>query len=505
MNRLFAFILMLIAAAPTLAADANGYTAMYECRAGGPNCNVDVDSLTKQSCQQTITTADSASTINSKINGGSQFVCVQAGDYTSKGIITVTASGTAGAFKVLRYTGADANMPWNQSEGNKAKFRRIVFSGADYWIVHRLTFPSNSSYTSDDYRISLQSGASDSIFDSNLIEGAPKDSGVSYYAAIGSEDCTNNTTGARTTIQNNVIRTNDGVPNYAGVGVGVGCGTNTPDIRIVSNELYDWSEHIIQIGENSGPTIPGLIVENNDIYYEAMARESEEPISIKSSGTAASPQRFIQNRIWGSRSGNNCCIGGGGSYAAVYSVGNNFSHHLWQNNIIFDSGGGIIWVPNSYTVTHQSILGNIFYNLHPYSSDAAALDLGNTKTEIYLNTIIDSNYTISHAGNDTDVRCNVMISSGPNKQDSAPASYQADYNVFYGTPKFTYNGGNNNIENNTTTLQAVRGPYTFYRKLRTSPEPYTIPYARAHASAPEVGACPSNYAARPGIGIDDAN
>jgi hypothetical protein len=505
MNRLFAFILMLIAAAPTLAADANGYTAMYECRAGGPNCNVDVDSLTKQSCQQTITTADSTSTINSKINGGSQFVCVQAGDYTSKGIITVTASGKAGAIKVLRYSGADSNMPWNQSESNKAKFRRIVFDGADYWIVHRLTFPVNSSFSADGYRISFHNGASDSIFDSNLIEGAPKDSGVSYYAAIGSIDCDNSTNGARMTIQNNVIRTNDGVPGNAGTGIAMGCGTGTPDIRIVNNELYDWSEHIIQIGDNSGPTIPGLIIENNDVYFDAMATESEEPISVKSSGTSGSPQRFIHNRIWGSRYGRNCCIGGGGTSAVVYSVGSNFSYHLWLNNIIFDSGGGIGVVSFGNAVTHQSIIGNIFYQITPQSGDVSALGLGGARAEVYLNTIIDSQHTIADVGADSDVRCNVMIASGPNQQGGVPASYQADYNVFYDTPKFTYNGGNNNIEKGTTTFQAVRGPYTFYRKLRTSPEPYTIPYVRPASSAPEIGACPSNYAVRPGIGINDVN
>src|SRR3990167_9703454 len=53
------------------AADVNGYAARYECRAGGEFCNVDVVTLTAAACAQTITTADSEETIESKLNTGS--------------------------------------------------------------------------------------------------------------------------------------------------------------------------------------------------------------------------------------------------------------------------------------------------------------------------------------------------------------------------------------------------------------------------------------------------
>jgi len=54
-------------------------------------------------------------------------------------------------------------------------------------------------------------------------------------------------------------------------------------------------------------------------------------------------------------------------------------------------------------------------------------------------------------------------------------------------------------------VKAVRGPYTFKRKLRTVPggELITIPYATVDNSAPEARGCPSNFSSRKGIGIND--
>ncbi len=59
--------------------------------------------------------------------------------------------------------------------------------------------------------------------------------------------------------------------------------------------------------------------------------------------------------------------------------------------------------------------------------------------------------------------------------------------------------------------QAIRGPYCFYRKLRTVPggEQVCIPYAVPHESAPEYGFCKREnmgdvpLGSRPGIGIND--
>jgi hypothetical protein len=159
---------------------------------------------------------------------------------------------------------------------------------------------------------------------------------------------------------------------------------------------------------------------------------------------------------------------------------------------------------------------------------------------------------------DGDFRGNVFISCTELDSVTPVSSTIMDFNVFYDTPERTFNGtGTNTTKTVTTranstsysvnnivypnvlnnylymasavttgishsspptwptvlgatvvdggvTWQAIRGPYTFYRKLLTSPEAYTIPYARVHTSAPENGFLVSTFASRNDIGIDDS-
>ncbi|MEK7382711.1 MAG: hypothetical protein AAB262_05430 [Elusimicrobiota bacterium] len=96
-ERLFACTVMLLAAAPARAADLNGYTALYECRAGGPNCDVDVAALAALPCDQIITAATAPATDWSAINWlrtGAASTCTAA---TSTGcfLYRVTVAGTS--------------------------------------------------------------------------------------------------------------------------------------------------------------------------------------------------------------------------------------------------------------------------------------------------------------------------------------------------------------------------------------------------------------------------
>jgi hypothetical protein len=163
-----------------------------------------------------------------------------------------------------------------------------------------------------------------------------------------------------------------------------------------------------------------------------------------------------------------------------------------------------------------------------------------------------------------DTRCNVFFDSGPRHPGTPDASAIADRNTFYNTPSFSFNGSNANIDkrlnlrasntayrlgdiirlsgnpvknctasndpdcflyavtapgtsagvvpdycttlgcttiDGTMTLTAVRGPYTFMRKLKTGPEQIVVPYARPHSTTPEAFACPEDYASRRNIGI----
>jgi hypothetical protein len=162
-----------------------------------------------------------------------------------------------------------------------------------------------------------------------------------------------------------------------------------------------------------------------------------------------------------------------------------------------------------------------------------------------------------------DVRCNVIIDSNP-RTGSPGSGTQFDYNAYYGTGD---SGENNKINkalnlrannrsynlgdiirtstNPTTdctatadsdcflykvtasgtsaptppgycttlgctttdgsmTVQAVRGPHSLYRKLKTAPERTIIPYAMAHSSAPESRACDPYLGSRQGVGVSAA-
>jgi hypothetical protein len=88
MTKYFAALLIFLAAWPSHAADLNGYTAQYECRAGGPNCNIDVVTLTNQACQQTINPGDAWNTINWSNN----VICIASGYYVIPSPVTTTMS-----------------------------------------------------------------------------------------------------------------------------------------------------------------------------------------------------------------------------------------------------------------------------------------------------------------------------------------------------------------------------------------------------------------------------
>lgn len=582
MNRLFAFTLLLFAASPAFAADANGYTAQYECRAGGQYCNVDVASLGNRTCDQIVST----STPWSSINWSNSTICLEAGDHTGKGTLTIplSANGTSGNYKVLRYyrSGDTNDEPWNQSSANKAKLLKLHIDSANYWIIHRLSFPGTtvSSIQSRVWVDNTTGGTPTNIILNRLHILGSGFNNVLYYGVA-------ETKGSNITLQNSVVgEYYGGSPPSEAVGVSFEQGSNN---HIVNNEIYDYAGHPIQIGQNNGPTMGGFVIENNDVYQSTAMQTNggttirgEDPISIKAGAKVDNNAQVIHNRVWGGRTTDYtlCCNGSGGGGIVInqlpvdevfpeggYSSSGSYQFTLLKNNIIFDSQWGLGWYPSG--AEKNSVIGNIFYKIRDYdtSANSGAIFIKTSSSEFYLNSFINnSSDSINYSGGaSNDIRCNILLSGGL-FAGSPPASAQADYNAFYDTPSFSYNGTNTNkvrsvstrknathytvddiiqtgpteacktpsdsacflykvvtagttdgnappyctslgcpVTDGTVSLQAIRGPYTFYRKLRTSPEPYTIPYARAHASAPEATACPSEYAKRLGVGINDVN
>jgi hypothetical protein len=557
MTKYFAALLMFFVVWPSFAADPNGYTAQYECRAGGAYCNVDVASLGKRTCDQTI----KASTPWSSINWSSNTICIEAGDHTSKGTLTIpsSASGKSGNYKVLRYYRASDSddEPWKQSGANQATIKRIVADG-NYWIIHRLRISR-----SDDAGANETYG--NNIWNRMLIENSTRR--LFRFRAAGD------------TLQNSVIRkAGDNFTPATDEHCTDSSGGDVTNSRLVNNEIYDCTGDAFQ--NNKGTNFSGFVIENNDMYVSkdyiapAVAGRAcaEQGIDIKTPGaTSGNPAKIIHNRFWGfKRTDTNC--GGSGSRGEGIIVNGEViptDYILIQNNIFTDmpSAVGI----NAGDGGNVSIVGNVIYNIYDATNDTQGLKLQNSfNTEVYLNTIINSSDSwarLDDTGND--YRCNVMIDSGPHTGSLGTGSQIAN-NVYYGIAgtKLDSNFINKTLttransqayslgtiirtnsspttactatnsagcflykvitagtsassnpgyctslgcvqQDGTMQLRAVRGPYAFYRKQHTSPERFTIPYARAYASttntaenAPEAFACPSNYSKRLGVGIN---
>lgn len=567
MKRLFACTILLLAASPAIGADANGYTAQYECRAGGPYCNVDVSALVHQSCQQII----SASTPWSSINWSNNVICIEAGDHTAKGRLALQASGTSGARKILRYYRSNDtdDDPWNQSDTTQARLFAIDANGKDYWLIHRLTVDPDFGSTNG---IALLTGSDDNIVNRMLLQRTD-----GRLIEIS---------GNNNTVQNSVLRTtktrNDSQENQC---ISIANATNT---KIVNNEAYDCNKasHI----PGNSPS-PGTVLENNDFYVSAAGYTDcngrytstgncsimEALISWKSGGTFDNPSKIIRNRLWGTRWADGNLIQAGDAPAISLSATGDgdlgADYVVVQHNIITDSEVGIwnYWGGPD----HNSILANLLYGIRDRTpglgGESGALTFWRmNNSEFYFNTVIESSPWLrtNSAAAYNDVRCNIVINSGAHSGGIGPG-IQIDYNAYYGvssvgdshgisqslvtrTNSTVYGtgtvlrtgdpgqcvtgaestcflfvvtqGGRTaasapaycttlgcTVTDGTVQLRAIRGPYVFSRKLRTTPngEIAVIPYARVHLSAPETGACPSSSdPARPGsradIGINNA-
>lgn len=565
-------LLVLAAATGTgHAADPNGYIARYECRAGGPQCNVDVAGLAARACDQIINPSTSP-TDSWPIDFSKSVICIAEGDHSSRGVLRLTASGTSANRKILRYySGSDANDdPWKQQR--RAKIAKLSLEGS-YWLIHRLSIDGNDTRQDG---VFIKQGADNNIISRVLVERHFSSQIMVDWNGISSNN----------RIQNSVIR--KAALDTAGESQCIDI-QKSQYLYFVNNETYDCHKSFA-IGDGVIDT-RGVVVENNDIYVSkdfysdcrgnfngtGPCSGSEAVMSLKAGGTSSAPAVYIQNRIWGGRTGDAVLLGsdnvGGGE--AVTLSGNPAGQADWvmfRNNIIMDSQYGIAgyWGPGN----NNSIIGNLVYRIRQFDTrwGTNALWMSSKQySEVYLNSIIDADTWLEITGSsysggtdlENDIRCNVVIAGRRVGETGVGAGTQVGNNAFYGSPSFARNAptgpemtlrtrasstnyavgdilatGSSDacrssgdstcylykvITPGTTasgspgyctqlgcistdggvTVQAVRGPYTFYRKLRTGPEQAVIPYARVHTAAPEAYSCPMTYASRRGVGVND--
>jgi hypothetical protein len=284
---------------------------------------------------------------------------------------------------------------------------------------------------------------------------------------------------------------------------------------IENNEIYDNSQAlqaVIISSLSAGSTYPGTIVRNNDMYITPAkytdcngnlnpagnCTVSEALMVFKAAGTSANDMvQITGNRLWGSRKAdpNFSSPGGWGHAILIYQYS---KYALVQNNIITDVSRGIDFA-NS---TNYSAIGNIVYKSRALveGTGRASSSIGGSNHEFYRNTYIDiGNWLISGSSN-VDLRCNVIINSGP-RGGTIGTGTAANYNFYYNTPQFAAPGSNDIIR--STADQSGNTNLTFARKRITAPEQFTIPYGLTTAASPHVNACDPNLGSRIGIGVDD--
>lgn len=511
MKRLFACTLMLFAAAPTLAADANGYTARYECRAGAPVCNVDVAQIVQRNCDQIVT----PSTPWSAINWSNNTICIQNGDHTAKGVLVVSASGSASSRKVLKYYGANdsSDDPWSPTH-SPAKLSGIQINGADYWIIHRLTVDGNWSSSNPGINFVNSSDADYNIINRVLVQNFDETLVLIGYG--GNDD---------NTIQNSVLRNTK--PNITHENQCIALRGGSINKRVVNNEIYNCNK--ATFAEEGYSPHGGLVLENNDVYltsdrytdcngnYTPNGPCSDtEGVAFDSKGGATSGNigRIINNRAWGMRPGDKNLSQSGGGWAVSLSnvtdtyPGDGTDYFLIQNNIFGDMDLAI-W--NYYNGPgHNSIVGNLIYDVYDhggqvqYSTDQGGISfkwLANS--EIYLNTFVNARPIIHSWGSGTnnDIRCNVFVGGGA-KTGSFADGTQVDGNAFYGVASTTTGTSTSNITY-SNAADAKMESYCFYRKNRTGAERICVPNARPTATSPHLKACGSDIGTRPDVGINN--
>lgn len=510
--------LLLLGVNLAVAADQNGYTAQYECRAGNPGCNVNLTELTTQACEQVISPTDRDwNKIYS--NSGQRVFCISPGDHSNKGPLTLSFSGSSSARKVLRYfdTNDSGAEPWSQNNSNRAVVNRLVINGASYWLVHRIAVQGNSrTYGIEFVR---DSGASANILNRVLVSG--------YDASLIQLHQGN----ANNTIQNSVIHSSVVGP-YENNCIELG---GSPGTWVTNNEIYNCNKAISSGSGNSN--IIGVKIENNDLYVNsqiysdcrgrylpgdvnAPCAANEAIISLKAGGNAQNPVRIVHNRIWGARAGDATLLGGVNSGEAPSIsvsadcgyVGNSLvcsnggaDYVLIQNNIIGDAQAGVAnwW---GYP-EHISLVGNIIYDIRrrDTASPAYALRLYRTpNTEVYLNSIVNSQgawLLLGGESSESDVRCNVVMNSS-GFEGAAASSTVIENNAFYNTTPYSANGNTPNISFSGVD-DALQTEFCFKRKLRTAAETICIPHIKPTMATPHRTACTTRPGSRLNIGIDN--
>ena len=438
--------------------------------------------------------------------------CVQPGDYSSMGVITITADGTPSVRRRLLYHNpsnpGDPTHPANMAAPDRAIIKALLLSDADYWDIEQLTI-DGAHDTGETYYAVLEiaAGSSNNLIFKNTVERSK-----SRQIAIRDNNSNDNI------IRQNVIRNSLLV---AGDLIGVVLITfvasgNISGTIIEDNEIYDNSQAIQFVTGTitTGSTFPNSIVRNNDMYVTSArytdcagnftptgpCMAGESIVVFKGGGTNSTDYiQMVDNRLWGSRRADpNYGAPGGFGEPILFQGESKFT--LVQDNFIWDSARGIQFAVDA---TRISAIGNVLYNiqdLQPNTGQVLLSLLPSLSNEMYNNVVVDSYQWSTSTADNLDMRCNTALDS-PTEAGTSGAGSTVDYNFYYNAPQRAEPGTNDIIR--STSAESNNVQICFQRQLITNPNQFCIPLAGMTTASPHNGQCDPNLGSRTGIGIDD--
>jgi hypothetical protein len=290
--------------------------------------------------------------------------CIEPGNYDVP--LDLSQSGAEGESRFLRYynpSEIEEIHPANMDETDRAVVKTLYFLGSHHWIVDRLTVRNPDQYafirmqTRLPYNPHWADDVNHIVLNRLLVEESGGSAGM---IAMG---------GYNLTVQDSVVRNSFITPNQDDHCL-VFYGNNN---AVVGNEIYNCAGDMIQISIGGG--IAGGIIAENELYVTPEYRSdgqgnldpngeflcAENALDAKGAGTPESPLLVTGNKIWGfDREDDPTCATSGGGYIAVINHFNT-THMLFKDNIIYDSGIGLIFA--NPTVNDSTYADNLFHNL----------------------------------------------------------------------------------------------------------------------------------------------
>ncbi len=293
-----------------------------------------------------------------------RYFLIEPGDYRGWGPLVLKRSGALHAPRILRYYDPrvrDSYRPPHpvrlaDGDGREVLLESFEFFGADYWVLHGLTFRGKASRKrglQGGLTSKMKPGSDHNIIDYCLFE---RFLGIAALRILQSND---------NLIQRCVFRNKTegmGV-DMGGIVISARAGGEARGNRIVDNEFYNLTDAVgLQYNvprkgnrESNAQTgsVPATVIENNDIYLEPrLYREkedgewacAEDGLDIKVGSKSNKPEDRILvlgNRIWGFRPTDQSC-GGSGSTGVGILLHRQASNILIKDNIIFNTAQGIV-------------------------------------------------------------------------------------------------------------------------------------------------------------------